>query len=299
MEQAEHIAGGAQKQRAGDRLRSAREAQELSLDEVSVRTRVPKRLLEAIETGDHAMLPAPTYSAGFVKVYAQVVGLDPNELSQQFRSDLGRHAAPRHQPEPFEPADPARVPSRLLATIALAVAVLIAVGYGVWRSGSLWGYGADERARLAAGTEALPAAPSVTPTPVDPPAATAASAVPAAPVPQPASTTGPVVLTARDTVWLRVYERGGNTLFQGEMPPGERFEVPAGAIDPLIRTSRPESLRITVGTSEIPPLAAPSKLVRDVSLKSDALLARLAPAGTAGTGAPTPIEPLVPQTGNP
>jgi transcriptional regulator with XRE-family HTH domain len=293
MEQAEHIAGGAPKPRAGDRLRSAREAQELSLDEVSVRTRVPKRLLEAIETGDHATLPAPTYSAGFVKVYAQTVGLDPAELSQQFRNDLGRHAAPRHQPEPFEPADPARVPSRLLATVALAVALLIAIGYGVWRSGSLWGDGADERARLAAGTEAPPPTASVTPTPVDPPAAAAA---PVAPALAPASAEGPVVLTAKDTVWLRVYERGGDTIFIGELPPGERFEVPATASDPLIRTSRPESLRITVGTSEIPPLAAPSKLVRDVSLKRDALLARLAPAAS---DAPVPIEPLVPQTGNP
>jgi len=299
MEQAEHIAGGAPKQRAGDRLRNAREAQELSLDEVSVRTRVPKRLLEAIETGDHAMLPAPTYSAGFVKVYAQTVGLDPAELSQQFRNDLGRHAEPRHHPEPFEPADPARVPSRLLATVALAVAILIAIGYGVWRSGSLWGYGADERARLAAGTEALPpvATPAtVTPTPVDPPAAVVAAQTPPAATLQPAAAAGPVVLTAKDTVWLRVYERGGDTIFMGEMPPGERFEVPATAADPLIRTSRPESLRITVGTSEIPPLAAPSKLVRDVSLKRDALLARLTPAGP---NAPVAIEPLVPQTGNP
>jgi transcriptional regulator with XRE-family HTH domain len=296
MEQAEHIAGSALKQSAGDRLRSAREAQDLNLDEISVRTRVPKRMLEAIEAGDHASLPAPTYSAGFVKVYAQVLGLDPVELSQQFRSDLGRHAEPRRRPEPFEPADPARVPSRLLAMVALAVALLIAIGYGVWRSGSLWGYGADERARLAAGTEAPPADAPLTPTPVDPQAATVAMPAPVVPAPQPAAATGPVVLTAKDTVWLRVYERGGSTIFVGEIPPGERFEIPATATDPLIRTSRPESLRITVGNSEIPPLGAPSKLVRDVSLKGDALLARLAPAGT---NAPVPIEPLVPQTGNP
>ena len=56
--------------------------------------------------------------------------------------------------------------------------------------------------------------------------------------------------------------------------------MPATAIDPLIRTGRPGIAAITVGASEIPPLAAPSKLVRDVSLKRDALLARLAPAGS-------------------
>jgi len=256
-------------------------------------------MLEAVETGDHAVLPAPTYSAGFVKAYAQVLGLDPAELSQQFRTDLGGHAAPRHRPEPFAPADPARVPSRLLAIVALAVAILIAASYGVWRSGILSGEGADDRARLAAGTDALP--------PVAPDANSVVGAPATAP-PAPAPSAGPVALAATDNVWVRVYERGGRTLFTGEMPAGQRFEVPADAVEPLIHTGRPEALRVTVGSVEIPTLGPPSTRLRDVSLSRDALLARVAnaggtpPAGNAplgAAGAVMPPAPLVPQGNNP
>lgn len=304
MEQGEQPAGVASRARAGDRLRAVREEQGLTLDEVSIRTRVPKRLLEAIETGDHATLPAPTYSAGFVKAYAQVLGLNPAELSQQFRIDLGGHAIPRPRPEPFAPADPARVPSRLLAFAALAVAILIALSYGVWRSGILSGEGADDRARLAAGTNALP--------PVQPDPNTAADNAPLAgamPAAAPAAapnTAGPVVLTALNTVWLRIYERDGRTLFTGEMPAGQHYEIPADAVDPLIHTGRPEALRITVGAAEIPQLGPPSKRLRDVSLGRDALLARVgtapaeASAGAAAPGAESDLVlPLVPQGGNP
>ena len=302
MEHLDQPAGAAKRASAGDRLRAAREEQGLTLDEISIRTRVPRRLLDAIESGDHAALPAPTYSAGFVKAFAQVLGLDPADLSQQFRVDLGGHALPRHRPEPFAPADPARVPAKLLAIVALIVAILIAGGYGIWRSGSLSGAASEDRARLAAGTDALP--------PVDAGPAVVPEALPVAAAPVAPSTAGPIVLTAIDTVWLRVYERGGKTLFIGEMPAGQTFTVPADAVDPLIRTGRPESLKIMVGAQPIPTLGPPSKLLRDASLSRDALLARAAATPAAAPGAPAappaadgapvaPLVPLVPQGGNP
>ncbi|MDB5716695.1 MAG: putative Xre family transcriptional regulator [Sphingomonas bacterium] len=269
MEHVDEPAGGAANGRIGDRLRTAREEQQLTLDDVAAHTRVPKRMLELIESGNHAALPAPTYSAGFIKVYAQLVGLDGVELSRQFREELNRTGQDRRRPEPFEPADPARVPSRLLATIALAFAIVIAIGFGIWRGGSLWGDGADDRARLAAGSTVAPveAAPAIDPVMAPPvPLTTAPASAPAA--------GGPVTITTNDTVWLRIYERDGRSLFSGEMPAGQRYDVPADAVDPLIRTARPESLQISVGGRPIQPLGRASALVRDVSLKGAALLAR-------------------------
>ena len=270
MEYAEQPASGVLKPRVGDRLRSAREAQGLSVEDVASHTRVPKRLLEMIESGEHDALPAPTYSAGFVKSYAKLLGLDPVELSRQFREELGRSSLRRHSPEPFAPADPARVPSRFLAIVALIVALLIAGSYALWRSGRLSGDDADATARLAAGTAAPPAAAAPVALAPAPTPAVAPAAAPAA--------AGPVVLTATETVWFKIYERAGRTLFTGEMPVGQHFEIPADAVDPLLRTGRPEALAITVGGRAIPPLGAPSTLVRDASLARDALLARAAAA---------------------
>jgi len=262
--------------RVGERLAAARTALGLDLDEVAARTRVTKRQLAAIESGDHSALPAPTYSAGFVKAYARVVGLDGAALARDFRAELGAAPPARRQVEPFEPADPARIPTRLLAWTALAIAVVIALTYAFWRSSG------DDASQLAAGTtpEAVAPAPAAAPAPA-----------PAAPPAAPAAG-GPVVLTATAPVWIRVYEpNGGARYLDREMKAGETFTVPASAADPLILTGRPQALTITVGGKPIPPLGPADKTVSDVSLKPDALLARARAAAAspvAGAAAPVP-----------
>ncbi len=146
MVKAEDDNGGLFALRVGERLAAARAAQGLSLDDVVQRTRVPRRHLEMIETGHYEGLPAIPYSAGFVKTYGQAVGLDGAELAREFRAEVSRVEQIRHVAEPFRPADPARMPSRILAFVAFGVAVLLASGYALWRGG---GSNADERASLA------------------------------------------------------------------------------------------------------------------------------------------------------
>jgi hypothetical protein len=76
-------------------------------------------------------------------------------------------------------------------------------------------------------------------------------------------------------VWLRVYDgKGGPALFQNSLKPGERFEIPATASRPMIRTGRPNALRVTVGNREIPPLGAAERTIADVSLLPADLVAR-------------------------
>src|ERR1700754_3418605 len=173
----------------GARLRAAREARGQSLDEIGKQTRVPVRHLVQIEDGRLEGLPAAPYSAGFVKAYARAVDLDPVLLSQDFRSELAQvsHDTPRITYEPYEPADPVRLPPRLLAIVALAIAVVLAAGYGIWRSGMMTAEGATARADLAANgdqanqTSAAPANAAPAPTPVTPAATPApAAAAPAA-----------------------------------------------------------------------------------------------------------------------
>src|SRR5256885_1631031 len=55
---------------AGDRLRAAREAQGLSVEDIAARTRIPTRHLENIEAGNWDRMPSSTYSIGFAKSYA-------------------------------------------------------------------------------------------------------------------------------------------------------------------------------------------------------------------------------------
>ena len=68
----------------GAQLRAAREAQGLSLTNLSQRTRVPERALAAIERNDKSALPPPPFSRGFVRTYAQELDLDPNLLVRDY-----------------------------------------------------------------------------------------------------------------------------------------------------------------------------------------------------------------------
>jgi cytoskeletal protein RodZ len=247
----------------GEQLRAAREAQGITLEDVAARTRIPTRHLQSLELSEWGRLPAPTYTIGFAKSYAGVVGLDRTEIGEALRAELGHGAlAARPEAQVFEPADPAKVMPRWLVIAALLALVAVAAAF-------LWNRNRELNApdEVAAGTEA----------PV--------AAAPTAPVAQqPAATqTGPVVITANEAAWIQVGERGGRTLFQGELAAGQSYEVPATATNPVLRTGRPQSIRIAVGTADAPPVGAPDVTVSNVSLAPADLL-----RGPAATPAAPP-----------
>src|SRR5438067_4040728 len=96
---------------AGDRLRAAREAQGLSVEDIAARTRIPTRHLENIEAGNWDKMPSSTYSIGFAKSYAAALGLDRAEIAEQLRTELSQRS-PAHVSDYHEPADPKRVPPK-------------------------------------------------------------------------------------------------------------------------------------------------------------------------------------------
>lgn len=245
-------------QRIGDRIAEARRALGIELEDIAQKTRIPLRHLIAIEASNFEALPASTYSVGFVKTYARLLGLDADAVGAEFREERGETLPPRSEHTPFEPADPSRVPPRLLATIALATAIVIALIYVMWRSAE-----SDSRTPLAAGTDQPPAA-TVPTAPQDngEPASPPANA--------PITDSDRVELTATDTVWIKVTDAGA-TLFMGELAPGQTYAVPADAKDPRLLTGRPYALRATVGARMIPAVSPSELTIRNVSLKAPAL----------------------------
>lgn len=260
----------------GVRLKAAREAQGLTLDDVAAKTRVPIRHLQHIEREEWDELPAATYSVGFARAYANAVGLNGSEIGAELRGQLG--STPLVATPQYEPADPARVPPRSLAIVAAVIALLLAAAYLIWRSGAVDDTAVDE-SQIAV-VETLPPA-------VGQPVQTGAP-----PEPSASAATGPVVLTATDEVWLRVYEgNGGPRLFENILQPGQRYVVPETAQRPMIITGRPDALQVTVGAREIPPLGPPQRTISDVSLLPADLLARGAPPTTSAPAAIAPTPP--------
>lgn len=80
----------------GERLRYCREQQGFTLESVAARTKIQRRILHAIETGDAATLPEPIYIKGFIKQYANAIGLDGVALAEEFpvNSNLERIHTP-------------------------------------------------------------------------------------------------------------------------------------------------------------------------------------------------------------
>lgn len=257
----------------GQRLRAAREARGLSLDEVAAQTRIPIRHLRSIEDGKYEELPALTYTVGFGRNYANAVGLDGAEVGRELREQLGgAQRGSSISTEYYAPPDPARVPSRPLAWIAGLLALLLVAGYLIWRSqlGS-----EDEAAQAPAVQQQVAPQPQQQAAPPQPQAANLAGQ--------------PVTLTATGQVWLRVYEEGGATIVERTMQPGETYQVPATATRPMLRVGAPEALRVAVGQTAIPPLGPSGQPIGNVSLRAEDLAQRLQPG--AAQPAPQPGAP--------
>lgn len=67
----------------GRHLKEARLQKGMSLDDVQEVTKIRKKYLEAIETGDYKVLPGSFYVRAFIKTYAEAVGVNPDELLQE------------------------------------------------------------------------------------------------------------------------------------------------------------------------------------------------------------------------
>src|SRR6185437_9223526 len=71
----------------GQKLKAAREAQGLSLRQIYERTKIPINHLQSIDSGQLEDLPEPVYVAGFIKRYAECIGLDGQVLADEYRQN--------------------------------------------------------------------------------------------------------------------------------------------------------------------------------------------------------------------
>src|SRR5688500_10448829 len=77
----------------GARLREAREKQGVSLRQIANTTRISVMSLEALERSDLSRLPGGIFTRSFIRAYAEEVGLDPDQMIQDFLAELPAEAA--------------------------------------------------------------------------------------------------------------------------------------------------------------------------------------------------------------
>jgi transcriptional regulator with XRE-family HTH domain len=99
------------------RIRDARAARGISIEDAERDTKIRAKYLEAIEAGDFAELPDGLPARGFVKNYARYLGLNPEEALSEFEAEVG---VPVYQlKEPVPPPPTRQKPISKLTQVAL------------------------------------------------------------------------------------------------------------------------------------------------------------------------------------
>jgi cytoskeletal protein RodZ len=125
----------------GYSLRAARERQGIGLPEAELATKIRAKYLRALEEEDFDALPADTYARGFLRTYADYLGLDGEIYVDEYASRF--HNAewedeprlPRNRPRP--PRRERTIERRAVVLALALIAVLAALVIGAWKFGNV------------------------------------------------------------------------------------------------------------------------------------------------------------------
>ena len=114
----------------GGRLREVREARGLTLAQAAAATRILPRYLQALEEGDFEQLPGDVYARGFIRNYAQFLGIPADELIQYYRVERG---VPTDRIKVMPAAVPPRTRSCLMPSAFFSFfSILVLLGVLYW-----------------------------------------------------------------------------------------------------------------------------------------------------------------------
>ena len=202
----------------GRSLREARVARGLALETIEGRTKIRARYLSALEDERFGELPGEAYARGFLRTYADHLGLDGHELLAQYRARARAQEEAAVVPRPQRPYEPRRI-GPALAGLAAAVALVVS-SLAAWQLGDEPGTGVAE-------------APSATPPPARAQPAPTAPAVLA------------ITATKASPLQVRLGGPSGRRVWSGTLRPGRPLRL--GLSRPLwLRTSAPRNLRLVV-----------------------------------------------------
>lgn len=195
----------------GAQLRKIRTQKSLSMEDIATKTLIQQRFLEAIEKGQAEQLPEAVYVRGFIRRFAEALGIDGTALSEAF--PLGRDQAAFSYAKTSVTSTPTLRPWHLYAIYVAAVLAAVTALYFLFRP-------------QQASTPTAPAGKSVKTTlpkskPSANPAAVQSSAKPKAPL-------APVQaqLSLRSNSYLEI-TADGQSVYVGTLKSGSKKTVTA------------------------------------------------------------------------
>ncbi len=93
----------------GEKFKAARLKRKLTASEAAKGTRIKVQHIEAMEQDDFSAIPAVAYAKGFIRIYADFLGLDAGPLVEEY---MERHAPKEKAPLLPDEDQPSRSPTR-------------------------------------------------------------------------------------------------------------------------------------------------------------------------------------------
>jgi hypothetical protein len=292
----------------GQTLRQHREERGLTAEQAAYQSKVPLRLLQALEADDYRLLPDAGYLIRFLHDYARLLKLDSDALEKEFRKTIHRPPG-----EPLAPAPPPPSPPIPWKQVAWTGAAILVVTPLVFIALSL----ASKRSADRAPTPPVAERPAEEPTPIgggdrrvpdwlpvprsdvarpdtaDAPAGMRGIAPGSAGIAQSPPTLAPerrsrrflLMAHALEPTWMAVRADGEQErevlLQKGQTA---RFSADARFV---VTIGNAGGVALTLNGEPVPSLGASGQVVRDLTLPSPR-------RPSAATGAPSPESVLAP-----
>jgi len=277
----------------GALLKKARAHYGLSIEDVERALRIRASHLTALEEGRIERLPGRVYAIGFVRSYAEYLGLDGGRVVNMFKNESGGGGRARPELTLPVPASESRLPDIKILLPSFAGLVLI-IALVAFFSG-----GGDKPAEIppAAGTEEVSVSGSVSELQMpmesavamtisdavaaeggaDPAQTTADSVIAGLAVPDPAPAPAPplnrVVITAIENSWAEIRNAEGQVILSRILKTGDIYTVP-DEDGMTLSTGNAGGLVFTVNGNPGIMIGKTGDILRKVGIHPDELTAR-------------------------
>jgi cytoskeletal protein RodZ len=234
----------------GSRIRAAREAKGISIDQAQKDTRINGRILSAIEA-DRAQeaISGPVYIKSFIKKYADYLGLDGASLAGSFTGE--RPGFKEHISVPGKDEKPGSIPLKKIIYVAAAVVIIfLSIKLIIFAGSKTIAF---FKSRPKAEKNIAAAKPKPALKKVTEPASRAVVKTPVAPIPQiPKGENLTLSLKTRADVYLKI-KSDGSVIYDGVLKKGskEKWEAKESF---EISTGKAEALTIDLNGTPLGPL---------------------------------------------
>lgn len=121
----------------GKFLQAERQARGITLEQISADTRISMDMLRAIEHGNIEQLPAPVLTKGFLRAYAEKIGLDPEEVIVEYQNLIEHAGDQQEKIEIYYQRLKPQSSNKKLLVLVIALALLTSLIFFWYRPSSI------------------------------------------------------------------------------------------------------------------------------------------------------------------